>query len=47
MARGSAWIKSGKYSFAIVDGRNIRISRLGFQRWQKSHTKISRPDQLN
>ena len=31
-------IKSGKYPFAVVDGRNIRISRLGFQRWAKNHT---------
>jgi excisionase family DNA binding protein len=34
-----AGVKSGKYPFAIVDGRNIRISRLGFQRWQKNHAK--------
>jgi excisionase family DNA binding protein len=32
-----ARIKSGAYLFAIADGRSIRISRLGFQRWQKNH----------
>mgnify|MGYP001384191267 CR=1 FL=1 len=34
-----AGIKSGKYPFAIADGRNVRISRLGFQKWAKHHTK--------
>lgn len=34
-----AGIKSGKYPFAIADGRNIRISRLGFQKWQARHMK--------
>jgi excisionase family DNA binding protein len=34
-----AGIKSGKYPFAIADGRSIRISRLGFQRWTKHHAK--------
>lgn len=34
-----AGVRSGKYPFAIADGRSIRISRLGFQRWQKNHAK--------
>lgn len=38
-----AGVKSGKYPFAIADGRSIRISRLGFQRWQKTHAKKISP----
>jgi excisionase family DNA binding protein len=38
-----AGVKSGKYPFAIADGRSIRISRLGFQRWQKTHAKKMSP----
>ena len=38
-----AGIKSGRYPFAIADGRSIRISRLGFQRWQKNHAKKISP----
>ena len=36
-----AGIKSGRYPFAVADGRNIRISRLGFQRWLKLHSPRS------
>jgi len=36
-----AGIKSGRYPFAIKDGRSIRISRVGFQKWLKTRAKPS------